>query len=112
MPLYEGTCLREHRSEELLPMGTQAWTCRCGAPVRKRPSLFVQREPSTGATVRNHFSLYREATAEIDSAYARLEADTGQKQQAPDLWGMAKGYAKAIQDAGEAPPAQPLDQTI
>lgn len=111
MPIYEGMCLAGHHSEELLPMGTQAWTCRCGAPVRKAPSRFAQLNPPTGAALRSQFSLYREATAEIDHAYTRVETDLERPVQSPDLWNIAKSRAQAMVAAGEAPSlANPLKE--
>ncbi len=103
MPLYEGMCLAGHNSEELLPMGTQAWTCRCGAPVQKRPSRFAQLNPPTGAALRSQFQLYQEASQEMDAAYTKVEAVEEHPIAAPNLWGIAKTRATAMIAAGEAP---------
>lgn len=67
------------------------------------PTAGVQLNPPTGAALRSQFGLYKEATAEIDHAYTKVETVEERSIQAPNLWGQAKERAQAMVAAGEAP---------
>ena len=108
MPIYVFVCSRGHRTEVLRPMGYAEHRCDCGRLAVKRPARFAQLNPETGAMLRNKYSLFAEASQEIDHAYVKHENDTGKPIEAPMLWLEAKERALAQIAAGEAPPLTPL----
>ena len=109
MPLFEYACPAGHRSEELRPAGTDSNPCPCGETAVRVPSRFSFTNTPTGSGValRNSFSLYKEASQELDHSHRKAEADLERPLPTPDLWGQAKKRAQAMAVAGEAPPPQP-----
>lgn len=109
MPLFEYECPVGHRSEELRPAGTDTTTCPCGEQAHRVPSRFAFTNTPTGSGIaqRNSYSLYREASQELDYSHRKAEADLERPLPTPDLWGQAKKRAQAMVTAGEAPPPQP-----
>lgn len=109
MPLFEYWCPTcQRRFEELRPVGTQTALCRCGTEATKRPARFALLNPPTGAGLRNSFTLFQEATQELDHHHQHAEADLERPLPTPNLWRRAKRKAQAKHAAGIPPAPTPL----
>lgn len=108
MPLYEYRCPACGRlSEHLRPAGQHTAPCACGAEASRVPSRFALLNPPTGAGLRSRFSLFQEASQELNHAHVQAEAAQERALPPPDLWGAAKAKAQAMIAAGEAPALAP-----
>jgi putative FmdB family regulatory protein len=102
MPLYDFRCPIGHWSELVRTIDTESVCCpECGEPAIRQHGAHRVSHQEPEADTRGMFRRYREATQEMDHAYSKVEASTGQPVQAPDLWGIAKQRAKAMIAAGE-----------
>lgn len=103
MPLYDFRDADGHVTEALRPYGTMLIRCRCGLPADR---VEVNRGigivgPTTDT--RGMFRRFQEASAEMDHAATRMEEQTGQPAETPNLWQVAKHRAVAMSTAGENP---------
>lgn len=103
MPLFEYLCSGGHVSERLLAEPEETLYCQCGRASVRIPSTFALLNPPTGAGLRNSFSLFQEATQEIDHHHTKAEATLEKPLPSPNLWKRAKHKAQAMVAAGEAP---------
>ena len=108
MPIFDFCCDGGHTSERLISAEIRTVVCGCGRVASRNG---VNRGigivgPTTDT--RGMFRRFQEATADIDHAATRIEAQTGRAVETPDFWGAAKARAAAITRAGEntLPPRQ------
>jgi len=103
MPLYDYRCTRGHTVERFQPSTVYALACSvCGNPADRAPAHRVAIVGPTTDT-RGMFRRFQEASADMDHAASRIEANTGQPVATPDWWSAAKQRAAAIERAGESP---------
>lgn len=93
MPLYIFGCSQGHRSERLVPAGTERSACvECG---EDSPRVYGYSMGITQPEVdtRGMFRRFQEASQEMEH----------RGHQGPSLWHVAKQRAKAIERANENP---------
>ena len=110
MAIFDFTCAAGHTTEAIRRPAVIGIACPVCARMARRSG--VNRGigivgPTTDT--RGLFRRYQEASAEIDFAAQRVEAQTGQPARVPDFWGAAKQRAAAIERAGENPLPQRKD---
>ncbi len=103
MALYTFVCKLGHTAELLRPMATSVVACSvCGNPAPRRSANRVA-VVAPSVDTRGMFSRFVEASAEYDHAAARIEQQTGESLETPNLWKAAKQQAAAMSAAGENP---------
>ena len=106
MPLYLFRCPEGHEAERLVrEYGADAVICDCGETALRQLSLGAARIGIAEIPPdqrRYDLSLFREATAEQDYAYSKVEREIGHDLPAPNLWQIAKRRAKEVL-AGKRP---------
>ena len=102
MALYDYRCPTGHVVERRLDHDPGCLTCPCGMMAER---IWTSPPSIVGPTTdtRGMFRRFTEATAEIDHAATRIEQQTGQTVQTPNLWQAAKQRAAAMDAAGESP---------
>jgi hypothetical protein len=107
MPLYDFRDGLGHTTEAIRSSGVYEILCdQCGATATRVAANRVSfKAPDIDS--RGMFRRFTEATAEIDHAASKVEADTGQPVQTPNLWGAARQRAAAIERVGESPLPSP-----
>ena len=116
MPIYDYECRNGHLVEARRGYADDAIPCPLCGDQALRQAVYVSQSLVTETGVRSgrrnpvprderryDLSLFKEATAERDYAYSKVENETGQPVPAPSLWREAKQRATTV-TTGAAPP--------
>ena len=102
MPLYGYQCPQGHEVELIRPIGVDTALCPCGEESKRRTIYRVAHigravVPRDQQTYRQSFGEYREAVAEVEDGYSRINNERAPHEQVstPNYFELAKSKAQA-----------------
>ena len=116
MPIYDYLCGGGHRIEARRGYETTQIPCTLCGEAAQREAIYFSQSLATETGVRSgrrnpiprderryDLSLFREASAEREDAYARAELETGKSLSGPSLWRNAVQRSREIRSGVSAP---------